>query len=443
MLFLVGISTCGVTHLPPIVSQSMKRTKGLTTTTSVGGRTSLKEAREIRAAARKLKSEKGRASQKVAPGSQPATRTRKASDTEGVVPLHAERPTKRAKSMGTTSSLGVAEESSVVQTTAPKKGREPSGQASVYNDKNCEATVRAVLQLFSVADRPDNLRPSADRVSRPASRDDLSDSALAFTEPKGRFPFVDRGCAMECFGPSGHISLREFIEKARELHQRTPASMMKLLPESAKHLITEDGARHLFRNFSDTEVINGSLKVSTGRPSIYFSVREVAIMLYCLLFESGNVVNAYKKSWELMPYRRETNLRHIMLCLKRCLSDICEAYKTHLEQTVGLLFELERGESVESATGEATFTEGCDMRTAAMGPPARLKVAPKSPVNTAMASTGDANLKEAPASRSPQELSSAQVDMTTRRDQDAVAKHQLDSYDALETSLANDGNASM
>jgi hypothetical protein len=241
---------------------------------------------------------------------------------------------------------------------------------------------------------------------------------------------------MECFGLSGHISLREFIEKARELNQRTPASMMKLLPESAKCLITEDGARHLFRNFSDTEVINGTLKVGTGKPSIYFSAREVAIMLYCLLQESGNVVNAFKKSWELIPYRRETNIRHIMLCLKRCLSDICEAYKTHLEQTVGLLFELERGESVESDTGD-------DIRTAAMGPPARLKVAPKSPVNTEMASTGGENLKEAPASRSPQELSSAPVEMTTRRDQDAVAKHQLDSYDALETALANGGNVSM
>jgi hypothetical protein len=214
--------------------------------------------------------------------------------------------------------------------------------------------------------------------------------------------------------------------------------MMKLLPESAKPLITEDGARHLFRNFSDTEVINGTLKVGTGKPSIYFSAREVAIMLYCLLLESGNVRNAYKKSWELMPYRRETNFRHIMFPLSRCLSDICEAYKTHLEQTVGLLFELERGESVESATGEATFTEGRDIRTAAMGP-----LAPKSPVNTEMASTGGENLKEAPASRSPQELSSAPVEMTTRRDQDAVAKHQLDSYDALETALANGGNVSM
>ena len=106
---------------------------------------------------------------------------------------------------------------------------------------------------------------------------------------------------------------------------------------------------------------------------------------------------------------------------------------------MGLLFRLERGEATETATGGATSTEARDIRTATPGPPARLKVAPKGPVNTPSVQTGRAGLKEAPESQSTwQELSSAPVEATLPENQDAslgaskmqaAAEHQSGTHD--------------
>ena len=112
--------------------------------------------------------------------------------------------------MGTTASLGVAEGSAgCTGCASPRRSKDHRHHrpTSAWNDKNCAATIRSVLQGFNGADRPDNMRPSTCQPSRPTSRDDLSDSALAFTEPKGRFPAVDRGTSITCFVRGGHNSL--------------------------------------------------------------------------------------------------------------------------------------------------------------------------------------------------------------------------------------------
>lgn len=79
---------------------------------------------------------------------------------------------------------------------------------------------------------------------------------------------------------------------------------------------------------------------------IDFSLREVEIMLYCLL----NDFNKLIKCRELMTYRPRRAFSHIWKTLKTCLQNIrdCEAYKVHLVQTVGLLFQLESGKGKQN-----------------------------------------------------------------------------------------------
>lgn len=91
-----------------------------------------------------------------------------------------------------------------------------------------QSMIQSLLRNFDANDRPDDLRPPC--VPRKlSSHQDLSDAALAFTEPKGRFPSIHRGTYIECFKQSGHQSLQAFLDKARVLNPRTPSAMVAIL----------------------------------------------------------------------------------------------------------------------------------------------------------------------------------------------------------------------
>jgi hypothetical protein len=188
----------------------------------------------------------------------------------------------------------------------------------------------SVLVAFDVSQRPDELRAVVCAATDPVSRDDLSDGALSFTEPRGRFPSLDR-CGVIVGFEGGHELLRDFLEEARALDVRTPSSIRKILPDTFK--LSEDDVRHLFRNFADCSEIRGKKTVSYA--ATYFSRREQDILLY----------GHFKKlelrvCRSLMPYRPYKNLqRH----RDRWSAEFphCAPYIQHLENTVGLLFSLE------------------------------------------------------------------------------------------------------
>ena len=115
--------------------------------------------------------------------------------------------------------------------------------------------LQRILSDFDAGQRPHDLRPSNCSPLVPASRDDISDGALAFTEPKGDYSSIERGGNILGFEQSGPESLSEFLRKARKLNPRSPSDLRKLLP--ADCTLTENDARHLFRNFGDSKEVRG------------------------------------------------------------------------------------------------------------------------------------------------------------------------------------------
>lgn len=221
------------------------------------------------------------------------------------------------------------------------KKKVAQGRISTLNPNNSvtwnEEMLRPLLKTFEVDQRPDNIRPSSGTATTPTSPFDLSDSALAFSEPKGSFPAIRRAAAISGFEQGGYLALSDFLEKARKLKRRTPSAMLGLLPVNCN--MSENDIRHLFRNFADSVEIRGESFGTTGRPiTIAFSPREVEIMLYAGLKDL-----TVEKRLVLMPYRRESTLTrfHKDALTWTELLRTCDAYVQHLEETVGLLFRLE------------------------------------------------------------------------------------------------------
>jgi len=228
----------------------------------------------------------------------------------------------------------------------PKRPRTVSrGNKGTWN----ESMLRSLLENFDTSQRPQELRQPVCSPSLPVSRVDLSDSALAFTEPKGSFPSIDRGGAISGFERGGHEAFQDFLDKARALSPRTPGAMMGLLPQGCK--LSENDVRHLFRNYADIREVHGNRRGPRSAERISFSLRELEIMMYAKLKKMSDA------QWNiLLPYRPAKNLYGFRRELFQWCGNFkdCDAYKQHLEETVGVLFRLENGESVVPAVASAS-----------------------------------------------------------------------------------------
>jgi hypothetical protein len=186
---------------------------------------------------------------------------------------------------------------------------------------------------FDPRQRPNDLRPAVCAATHPVSRDDLSDGALASTEPRGNFrlPKKRKGGAIRGFS---HEEVRNFVEEARALDVRTPSSIRKMLPDSCK--FSEDDVRHLFRNFADCSEIGGR---TMGAYSLtFYSRRELDILLYARYKDLE-----WRFCHALMPYRDHKNIEWMARETQSWVHDFpnCVSYIQHLENTVGLLLSLE------------------------------------------------------------------------------------------------------
>lgn len=257
---------------------------------------------------------------------------------------HQEEPTSassRPTARRPPAQLLMLEDTFTKRTKSPVKGRN-----SVFGEAGCwnRSMLPPILTNYDTNQRPEELRPRFKEPPHPPrSCFDISDGALAFTEPKGSFTPIHRGGMIPGLdGIEDPAVLSNFLENARELNDRTPSALLNLLP--AESDLDEDAARHLFRNFADTKEIRAVMFGTNNRSiRLAFSLREVEIILYACL--KGVVQKEYHR---LMPYRQTRgSLSALQNDLKIYCAGFenCEAYKKHLEETVGLLFRLENEKS--------------------------------------------------------------------------------------------------
>jgi hypothetical protein len=191
----------------------------------------------------------------------------------------------------------------------------------------------SILVDFDVSQRPDELRAVGCAATRPVSRDDLSDGALAFTEPRGVFPRLERNGVITGF-EGGHKQVHDFLEKARALDVRTPSSIGNLLPATCE--LKENQVRHLFRNFGDCTEIFG--RTTSKFAATFYSRRELDILLY------GHFKKLeFRAFYALMPYRPARSLASFWKERDRWITGFpySTPYFEHLEKTVGLLLRME------------------------------------------------------------------------------------------------------